>query len=244
MTRLEAPASAPRRRHWAVAAVAALALAAGGCATAPAVVAGAGGIVAEERAMPYFTELHVGEAYDVHVRARSTPDVTLYTDASLLPYIQTSITKDTLSIGTQRGTTLQPTAAPHRHLHLGAVGRDGHRRRHARRGRRSRGDVFTARFDGAGRATLSGAVGRLKDRGHRDHGRGRAPARGRERRCLDQRGRQRGGHGARSTRGHHFRDRPGQLHRAAARHHPTHHRLGRDPAGRLAAPESITDRGG
>ena len=112
--------------------------------------------------MPYFTELHVGGAYDVHVRARSTPDVTLYTDASLLPYIQTSITKDTLSIGTQRGTTLQPSRPPRIDIFTWALSDVTATGAGTLDAAEISGDVFTARFDGAGRATLSGAVGRLR----------------------------------------------------------------------------------
>jgi len=162
MSRLTAPARRPDRlRRWTATAVAALGLVAGGCATSPAIVAGAGGIVAEARAMPYFTELHVGGAYDVQVMAGSTPDVTLYTDASLLPYIETAITKNTLSIGTQRGTTLQPSRPPRldiftwRLADLTATGTG------TLAASQISGDAFTARFGGAGRATLSGAVRHL-----------------------------------------------------------------------------------
>ena len=112
--------------------------------------------------MPYFTVLRVGGAYDVRVLAGATPDVTLYADASLLPYIQTSIEKDTLSIGTQRGTTLRPSRAPRldiftwRLTDLTAAGTG------TREAAQITGPSFTARFPGAGRATLSGGVRRLR----------------------------------------------------------------------------------
>jgi len=153
--------SIPGPRRWAAGALAALGLVAAGCAMAPAVVAGTGGIVADARAMPYFTTLRIGGAYDVRVIAGSTPDVTLYADASLVPYIETSITKDTLSIGTRRGTALRPSRPPRldvftwqlTDLTAGGVG--------TLEATKISGDAFTARFTGAGRATLSGAVRHL-----------------------------------------------------------------------------------
>jgi hypothetical protein len=88
--------------------------------------------------------------------------VTLYADASLLPYIVTSIAEDTLSIGTQRGTTLRPSRAPRldiftwRLTDLTAVGTG------TLDASQITGAAFTARFAGADRAALSGAVQRLR----------------------------------------------------------------------------------
>jgi hypothetical protein len=133
-----------------------------GCASAGAVIEGTGGIVEQARAMPYFTAVEVAGAYDVHVVAGATPDVTVHADASLLPYIETSIHGDTLSIGTRRGTVLHPTQTPRldvftwRLSSIAVAGTTDVRADHLA------GDALLVRITGDGRGRLTGAVRALR----------------------------------------------------------------------------------
>jgi len=133
-----------------------------GCATAGAVIEGSGGIVEQARAMPYFTAVHVAGAYDVRVVAGATPDVTIHADASLLPYIETSIKGDTLSIGTTRGAALHPTHTPRLDVFtrdvtaIAVAGTADLLAEHLA------GDTLEVQISGNGRGTLSGAVHTLR----------------------------------------------------------------------------------
>jgi len=159
-----ASATQPRRlgRRWGAAAITAFGLLAAGCAVTGTSVQGSGGVVEQARAMPYFTALRVGGAYDVHVLAGATPDVTVHADASLLPYIETTTDRDTLSVGTRRGASLRPSQTPRldlftwqlRDITAAGVG--------DLQVTQLAGDTLTVRFTGAERSTLSGTVRRLR----------------------------------------------------------------------------------
>ncbi|HLJ60433.1 MAG TPA: head GIN domain-containing protein [bacterium] len=152
------------RRAGRTAVTAVCGLLAVGCATPGAVIEGTGGVVEQARAMPYFTAVRVAGAYDVHVVAGATPDVTIHADASLLPYIETSIKGDTLSIGTTRGAVLRPTRTPRLDVFtrdvtaIAVTGTADLLAEHLT------GDGLEVQITGDGRGTLAGAVRALRIR--------------------------------------------------------------------------------
>ncbi|HYM70900.1 MAG TPA: head GIN domain-containing protein [bacterium] len=133
-----------------------------GCATAGAVIEGTGGIVEQARAMPYFTAVHVAGAYDVRVVAGATPDVTIHADASLLPYIETSVKGDTLSIGTKRGAVLHPTSTPRLDVFTRDVNAIAVAGTADLVAEHLAGDSLVVQITGNGRGALSGAIRTLR----------------------------------------------------------------------------------